>query len=120
MPLVLICAGLYNTRMPKIFRMKRKRMNRVGYVLHRRALIGFNTFTADERGHLDRAVAPLLDLPEERWSDVGARRLGRDESVYLVQVDDNWRAFVQPTTCGPEVVDLVRKETLQAFATNGA
>ncbi len=43
-------------------------MNRVGYVLHRRALIGYNTFTADERVHLDQAVAPLLDLPVEWWS----------------------------------------------------
>ena len=65
---------------------------------------------------LARAVAPLVHLPEERWSRAGAVRLEASEPLYLVRVDDSLRAIVRPRLGDrPEVEDLVRHETLERF-----
>jgi hypothetical protein len=91
-------------------------MNDVRFLLHRRALAAYSVLTAAERDALERAVAPLIDLPEERWSRAGAVRLESAEPLYLVRVDDSLRAIVRPREGGqPEVEDLVRHETLERF-----
>jgi hypothetical protein len=81
-----------------------------------RALIGYDSLTEAERGALDRALLPLVNLPEARWTAVGAIRLELKEPLYVVRVDDSLRALVSPADGGrPELVDLVRQEFLQRY-----
>jgi hypothetical protein len=86
------------------------------FTLHRRALLGYDTLTQAERDRLQAALAPLVDLPAERWPTVGAARLESADPLYVVRVDDSLRAIVRPTPAGPpELLDLVRHELLQRF-----
>jgi hypothetical protein len=87
------------------------------FTLHRRALWIFNDMTPEERAAVCTAVTRLADLPVEQWPAAGATRLDDPEPLYLLRVDDTWRAFVQPVPGGlPEVLDLALRETLERFA----
>ncbi len=91
-------------------------MNGSRFLLHRRALLAFNTLTQTERDALESAMAPLADRPEDQWSAAGAVHLESADPLYMVRVDGSLRAIVRPATGGqPEVLDLVRHETLQRF-----
>jgi hypothetical protein len=95
-------------------------MNDPRFLVHRRALLGYDALTGPERESLEGAVAPLVDLPEGQWPTAGAKRLESPEPLYLLKVDASLRAIVRPTPAGrPEVLDLVRHETLRQFF-NGA
>ena len=92
-------------------------MDEPRFTLHRRAFFKFQALTPEEREVVRTKVAGIAELPVERWPAAGARRLPGEEPVYLVVVDDSWRAFLRPVVGGqPEVLDLVRNETLQMFA----
>jgi hypothetical protein len=91
-------------------------MTNVHFLLHRRALLAYNALTQAERDRVEAALAPLADLPLERWPGRGARKLASEKPLYLVLVDKSLRAIVRPTAGGqPEVLDLVRHETLRKF-----
>jgi hypothetical protein len=91
-------------------------MPELRFTLHRRALVGYNELAPAERDRLQAALAPLVDLPAERWPTVGAVRLESADPLYLVRVDDSLRAIVRPTPTGPpELLDLVRHELLERF-----
>lgn len=90
-------------------------MNSLHFTVHRRALLAHNTLTAAERDALETALAPLSDLPEEQWGTVGAVRLESSEPLYMLRVDKSLRAIVRPTGGAPEVLDLVRHETLERY-----
>ena len=91
-------------------------MNDFRFLLHRRALLAYNALTPAERDSLEQAIAPLVDRPEQRWCASGAARLESPEPLYLVRVDASLRAIVRPAAGGqPEVLDLVRHETLERF-----
>jgi hypothetical protein len=91
-------------------------MNNRRFLVHRSALLAFNVLTQSERCALEAAVAPLRDLPEKRWSKAGATPLESAEPLYFVRVDDSLRAIVRPTEGDqPEVVEIVRHETLERF-----
>jgi hypothetical protein len=86
------------------------------FTLHRRALLAYSTLTRPERDALETVLAPLAGQPEERWRTAGATRLESAEPLYVVRVDDSLRAIIHPTPGGPpEVLDLVRHETLERF-----
>jgi hypothetical protein len=91
-------------------------MNESRFLLHRRALLAYNALTRSERDALDTAIARLVDQPETQWPAEGAVRLESTESLYMVRVDHSLRAIVRPAAGGqPEVLDLVRHETLTRF-----
>jgi hypothetical protein len=91
-------------------------MNDIRFLLHRRAWLAYNLLTRAERDALEAAIAPLVDLAEERWRSAGVTRLESAEPLYLVKVDDSLRAIVRPAPGGqPEIVDLVRHEMLERF-----
>jgi hypothetical protein len=95
-------------------------MSAARFHLHRRARIAYDTLTPAERDRLEAAIAPLVGIPEGRWPTAGAIRLESPEPLYLVRVDASLRALVGPAEDRrPEVLDLVRHETLQRFF-NGA
>ena len=67
-------------------------------------------------GHSRPHSRPLSKLPEERWPTAGAIRLESADPLYMVRVDDSLRAFVRPTAGKqPELLDLIRHETLQRY-----
>ena len=91
-------------------------MNDHRFLIHRRASLGYSTITPGEREALDTALRRLVDLPENRWPTAGAVRLESEEPLYLLRVDESLRAIVRPAAGGqPELLDLVRHETLERF-----
>lgn len=84
--------------------------------VHRRARLAFDDLTASERKALEERIAPLADLPAEKWSSTKAVRLDTSQPLYLLRIDDSLRALVRPGRGGqPEIVDFVRHETLERF-----
>jgi hypothetical protein len=85
-------------------------------VLNSRARLAFDMLTRRERAALKTTVAPLIDLPEDRWPEVGAVRLESVEPMYFVRVDDRLRAILPPTSSGrPEILYFVRHELLERY-----
>jgi hypothetical protein len=91
-------------------------MNDQRFLVNARALLAYNAVTAGERKAIAAAVAPLRGVPEERWCAAGATRLPSEEPLFFVPVDDSLRAILRPGPDGrPEILDLVREETLRWF-----
>ncbi|HKI19447.1 MAG TPA: hypothetical protein VKA15_16300 [Isosphaeraceae bacterium] len=89
-------------------------MTSVPFSIHHGAFSGYTTLTPEERVAIQAAIDPLVDRPEEEWTAHGAIRLGSPEPFYLLKIDPSLRAIVQPTSGGrPELLDLVRHETLE-------
>ena len=89
-------------------------MTSVPFAIHHRAFSGYTTLTPEERAAIQAAIDPLVDRPEEEWTAHGAIRLGSPQPLYLLKIDASLRAIVQPTPGGrPELLDLVRHETLE-------
>ena|SRR5438270_13656700 len=87
------------------------------FKLHRRALWAFQQLEADEQARVRERLMSLGDTPPAQWPAGLARRLRGEQPLYLVPVDESLRLFVgtedgQP----PEVLDIVRQETLDFFA----
>jgi len=87
------------------------------FKFHRRARAAFNQLDGDEQERVQGALASLATLPPDRWPTAQVKRLPGDKAFLVVRIDDQWRAIVQ-TAEGetPEVMDLVRQDTLDAFA----
>jgi hypothetical protein len=86
------------------------------YKLHRRALVALNELAPDEQAELMRSLTALLDVPPTRWSPAQARRFPGDQSLYLVPVNDSLRVIVRAADGQqPEIMDIVRHETLELF-----
>src|SRR5947209_12020581 len=87
------------------------------YKFHRRALSALNQLAADEQAQVLERLAGLVDTPASQWSAAQVKKLPGDPALYLVRVNDSLRAIVQAgNRTEPEVLDLVRHETLQSFA----
>jgi hypothetical protein len=91
-------------------------MPNLRFTVNRRALLSYNELTSRERRALSAALVPLSKLPEQQWPTAGAVRLESADPLYLVRVDDSLRAIIRPTSgAQPELLDLVRQETLQRY-----
>ena len=87
------------------------------YTLHRRALTALNQLPEVEQNQVLERLTALLEIPVEQWPPAWARRLPGDPPLYLVRVNDSLRVFVQVEPGRqPELMDVVRRETLEAFA----
>jgi hypothetical protein len=86
------------------------------FLVHRRAMLAFDDLTPAERNALEERIAPLANLPPDKWSTTSAVRLNTSQPLYLLRIDDSLRALVRPGLEGqPEIVDFVRHETLELF-----
>ncbi len=86
------------------------------FLVHRRAFLAYHTVTPEERNAVEAVLAPLANLPEGRWPTAGAVRLESEEPLYFLRVDNSLRAIIRPAADGrPELLDLVRHETLERF-----
>jgi hypothetical protein len=87
------------------------------YKFHRRAFVTLNQLAEDEQARVLEALAGLVDAPAEQWPAAQATRLPGEPPRDLVRIDDSLRAIVQAADGQePEVLDIVRRETLEFFA----
>jgi hypothetical protein len=93
----------------------------VRFPINHRAFMGYTTLTPEEQAAVQAAIEPLIARPEQEWTAHGAIRLEYPEPVYLLKVDPNLRAIVQPTPEGrPELLDLIYRETLEFLSKSWA
>jgi hypothetical protein len=84
---------------------------------HRRAFMALNQLDADEQAQVLETLAGLVDVSPVQWPAPQAKRLPGEPPLYLVRVNDSLRAIVQAADGQePEVMDIVRRETLEFFA----
>ena len=87
------------------------------FKMHRRARMAFQQLEADEQARVRERLMSFGDAPAAQWPAALAWRLRGEQPRYLVPVDDSLRLIVgaddgQP----PEVLDIVRQETLDFMA----
>jgi hypothetical protein len=91
------------------------------YQWHRRASAALNQLADDERTQVLQRLASLEDTPAARWPADLATRLSGSQLLYLVRINDSLRAIVRAVEGQlPEVMDVVRHETLEFFAKGAA
>ena len=87
------------------------------YKFHRRASAALNQLTDDEQAQVLEKLAALVSSPAGEWSATQVKRLPGNQSLYLIPVNDSLRVIVRADAGQePEVLDLVRHETLDFFA----
>ncbi len=86
------------------------------YRFHRRALAAFNELADDDRAQVEHALAALPQTPAGPWP-ARTKRIPGDQPLFIVPVNDSLRAIVLAVDGqAPEVMDFVRRETLEFFA----
>ncbi len=86
------------------------------YKFHRRAFAALNQLAADEQAQVLDTLAALVDTPATHWRAAEVQRLPGDQPLYLVRVNDSLRVIVRAADGQePEVMDIVRHETLKSF-----
>jgi hypothetical protein len=94
------------------------------YKLHRRVVMALHELSDDEKARVLDQVAWLVETPLAEWPAAVARKIPGEPSFYLVHVDDSLRLIVRAIAGQPpEILDIVRRETLgyftKAAANNG-
>jgi len=86
------------------------------YKFHRRAFTALHQLPAEEQAQVLETLAALTDAPAAVWPADQAKRLPGSQPLYLVRVNDSLRAIVRAADGQePEVMDVVRHETLETF-----
>lgn len=86
--------------------------------IHRRAQAAINVLTPAEQAAVHAKLAELADFPLDQWSTHGVLRISSEEPLYLARIDDSLRVILRGVEGqAPELLDLVRHETLQWFRT---
>jgi hypothetical protein len=89
-------------------------MTSLPFAIRHQAFSSYTSLTPEERVVIQAAIEPLVGRPEQEWTAHGAIRLGSADPFYLLKIDASLRAIIQPTPEGrPELLDLVRHETLE-------
>lgn len=95
-------------------------MNNGRFTLHRRARAAIDVLTPAERKAVRAKLVELADSPIEQWPARGALRISQEEPLYFAPVDESLRVILRGAEGQPpELLDLVRHETLQWFRTAG-
>lgn len=93
-------------------------MNNGHFTIHRRAQAAIDVLTPTERKAVRAKLAELAHSPIEQWSARGVLRISPQEPLYLARIDESLRAIVHGVAGQPpQLLDLVRHETLQWFRT---
>jgi hypothetical protein len=87
------------------------------YKFDYRAFTAFNQLATKEQAQVLETLATLADTPVAQWPATQAKRLPGNQHLYLVRVNDSLRVIVGlPDGQKPEVMDIVRRETLESFS----
>jgi hypothetical protein len=93
-------------------------MENSGFGYHRRAFMALGELSDAERAAVLERLEALSELPPRDWQARVVRRPGIATPLYLIRIDNSLRVLIAaPEGRAPEVVDIVRHETLQQFAT---
>jgi hypothetical protein len=86
--------------------------------LHRRASMALGQLPDIEQVRIRERLEALADLPPSEWPARIVKRTDVATTLYMISVDDSLRLLIAaPEGQDPEVVDIVRHETLEQFAT---
>jgi hypothetical protein len=89
-----------------------------GFGFHRRAFMALGELSSDDQAAILERLESLEELSPDDWHAIVVKRPGVAEPLYLLRVGDSLRVLIAaPEGCEPEVVDIVRHETLEQFAT---
>jgi hypothetical protein len=92
-------------------------MDHSGFGFHRRAFMALGELSEAERAAVLARLESLSERPPRDWQAQVVRRTGIAAPLYLIRIDDSLRVLIAaPEGQAPEVVDIVRHETLQQFA----
>ncbi len=84
---------------------------------HRRADAALNELPPTDQALVLERLAALAEVPPRDWDAREVKSPGADAPLYLVRVNDSLRVFIDlPASGPPEVLDIVRQETLESFA----
>jgi hypothetical protein len=84
---------------------------------HRRADAVLNELSPADRAVVLERLEALARVPTREWDAREVKKPGADRPLYLVRLNDSLRAFIDlPAIGSPEVLDIVRQETLESFA----
>ncbi len=85
--------------------------------LHRRASMALGQLPDIEQARVMQRLEALADLPPSEWPARIVKRADVATTLYLISVDESLRLLIAaPEGQAPEVVDIVRHETLEQFA----
>ena len=88
-------------------------MESSGFGFHRRAFMALGELSEAERAAVLERLEGLSESPPRDWQARVARRAGTAARLYLIRIDDSLRVLIAaPVGRAPEVVDIVRHETL--------
>jgi hypothetical protein len=84
---------------------------------HRRASMALGQLSDGDQAKVLEQIETLADSPPSKWPARVVQRVDVAMPLYLIQVDNSLRVLIAASEGrAPEVVDIVRHETLQQFA----
>jgi hypothetical protein len=85
--------------------------------LHRRASMALGQLSDVDQARIMEQLEALAELPPSKWPARIVKRADVATTLYLVAVDNSLRLLIAaPEGQAPEVMDIVRHETLEQFA----
>jgi hypothetical protein len=83
---------------------------------HRRAAMALDAFSPQERARIADAARLLQGNGDEALLQTKTAKLATSEPMYVMRATPAIRLIYRETADGIEVLDVVRRETLQTFA----
>ncbi len=84
---------------------------------HRRASMALGQLCEAEQARVLEKLKTIADIPPNEWPARLVRRVDVSTPLYLIRVDNSLRVLISaPDGQVPEVLDIVRHETLEQFA----
>jgi hypothetical protein len=97
-----------------------KKMNIGSFSLHRRAFMALNELPLQDQAEIREQISALAEISPNQWTSQDVKKLDDDPSLYLLRVNASLRVILRAANGQPpEVLDIVRHETLETFANNG-
>lgn len=88
-----------------------------GYRWHRLARMKWYGLTPEDQTRVERFLDALSQVPVSQWPEGTVRPLPADHALSLIHIDHSLRAIAETADDHlGEVLDIVRQETLDAFA----
>ncbi len=92
-------------------------MDHSGFGFHRRAFMALGGLSEAEPAAVLERLEALSERNPRDWQARVVRRAGIAAPLYMIRIDDSLRVLIAaPEGQAPEVVHIVRYETLQQFA----
>jgi hypothetical protein len=86
------------------------------FKFHRRALTALNELASPDQARVLESLAVLAGGSLDRYPRE-AKKLPSGDDLYVVRIDESLRAILRaPGGRDPEILDIVRHETLESFA----